>query len=360
MHIPIAQPSLGNEESDAVLAVLASGMIAQGPVTAAFEEEFAAYCGVPHAVAVSNGTTALHAALLAAGVGPGDEVIVPAFTFFATASSVSMCGARPVFADVDAATATIDPADILAKVTPKTKAVIGVHLYGQPCDAGAIRKICDDRGLVFIEDAAQAHGAEYHGRRTGALGDLACFSFYATKNLATGEGGMVTTASDEYDARLRRIINHGQSEKYLHTELGYNYRMTDINAAIGRVQLAKLDGFNRRRQENAAYYGAHITAPGLVLPSVAPGRSHVWHQYSLRVTERFPLSRDELMAHLRERGIGCAVHYPIALSRQPYYAGAATCPVAESLAASVLSIPVHPNVTDEARAYVCETINGVI
>src|SRR5690606_36295967 len=269
----------------AVLAVLASGMIAQGPVTAAFEDEFAAYCGVPHAVAVSNGTTALHAALLPAGVGPGDEVIVPAFTFFATASSVSMCGARPIFADVDPVTATIDPADVLEKVGPKTKAIIGVHLYGQPCDAGAIREICIDKGLVYIEDAAQAHGAEYRGRRTGALGDLACFSFYATKNMATGEGGMVTTTSDEYDERLRRIINHGQSEKYLHTELGYNYRMTDINAAIGRVQLAKLDGFNRRRQENAAYYNAHITAPGLVLPSVTPGRTHVWHQYSLRVTD---------------------------------------------------------------------------
>ncbi len=271
-----------------------------------------------------------------------------------------MCGARPVFADVEPATATIDPADVLAKVSPKTKAVIGVHLYGQPCDAGAIREICDDKGLVFIEDAAQAHGATYQGKKTGSLGDLACFSFYATKNLATGEGGMVTTASDAYDAHLRRIINHGQSEKYLHTELGYNYRMTDINAAIGRVQLAKLDGFNRRRQENAAYYGTHITAPGLVLPSVAPGRTHVWHQYSLRLTDAFPLSRDEFMARLRERGIGCAVHYPVALSRQPYYAGAAVCPVAESLAASVLSIPVHPNVTDSGRAYVCETINGVI
>jgi len=360
MNIPIAQPSLGNEESEAVLAVLASGMIAQGPVTAAFEEEFAAYCGVPHAVAVSNGTTALHAALLATGVKPGDEVIVPAFTFFATASSVLMCGAVPVFADVDTVTATIDPADILAKVTPKTKAVIAVHLYGQPCDVGAVRDLCDDKNLVFIEDAAQSHGAAYRGQRTGSLGDLACFSFYATKNLATGEGGMVTTGSDEYDARLRRIINHGQSEKYLHTELGYNYRMTDINAAIGRVQLAKLDGFNRRRQENAAYYGTHITAPGLVLPSVAPGRSHVWHQYSLRVTDAFPLSRDDLMTYLRERGIGCAIHYPVALSRQPFYAGAATCPVAEALAASVLSIPVHPNVTDEERAYIAKTINGVV
>ena len=360
MRIPIAQPSLGDEENHAVLAVLASGMIAQGPVTAAFEEEFAAYCGVTHAVAVSNGTAALHAALLAAGIGPGDEVVVPAFTFFATASSVSMSGARPVFADVDPKTATIDPADILAKVSPKTKAVIAVHLYGQPCDAGAVREVCDDADLVFIEDAAQAHGATYQGKKTGALGDLACFSFYATKNMATGEGGMVTTGSDEYDERLRRVINHGQSEKYLHTELGYNYRMTDINAAIGRVQLAKLDGFNRRRQENAAYYNAHITAPGLVLPSVTPGRTHVWHQYSLRVTDAFPLSRDELMASLRERGIGCAVHYPVALSRQPFYAGAVSCPVAEALAASVLSIPVHPGVTDEARAYIADTINEVV
>ena len=360
MYIPIAQPSLGDEEKDAVLAVLSSGMIAQGPVTAAFEEEFAAYCGVPHAVATSNGTTALHAALLAAGVGPGDEVIVPAFTFFATASAVSMCGAVPIFADVEPTTALIDPADTLMKVTEKTKAVIGVHLYGQPCDAVVLRKICEREDLTFIEDAAQAHGATYKEMRTGALGDLACFSFYATKNMATGEGGMVTTASDEYDERLRRLINHGQSEKYLHTELGYNYRMTDINAAIGRVQLARLDGFNRRRQENAAYYGANIKAPGLVLPMVSPGRTHVWHQYSLRVTRAFPLTRDEFMACLRERGIGCAVHYPVALSRQPYYAGANLCPIAESLAATVLSIPVHPNVTDEGREYICETINGAV
>lgn len=202
MHIPIAQPSLGDEETSAVLAVLASGMIAQGPETAAFEEEFAAYCGVPHAVATNNGTAALHAALLAAGVGPGDEVIVPAFTFFATASAVSMCGAVPVFADVD-------PAEILANVSQKTKAVIAVHLYGQPCDAGAVREICDDEDLVFIEDAAQAHGAEYHGTRTRALGDLACFSFYAMKNMATGDCGMVTTRSDEYDERLERPCGCG-------------------------------------------------------------------------------------------------------------------------------------------------------
>ncbi|QYZ78438.1 DegT/DnrJ/EryC1/StrS family aminotransferase [Methanofollis formosanus] len=360
MQIPIAQPSLGTEEAEAVTAVLDSGMIAQGPETAAFEQEFAAYCGVLHAVAVNSGTAALHAALLAAGVGPGDEVIVPAFTFFATASSVSMCGAVPVFADVEEATATVDPADVVTKITSRTKAIIGVHLYGQPCDAGALREICDANNLVFIEDAAQAHGAEYHGERTGSLGDLACFSFYATKNMATGEGGMVTTASDDYKVHLRRIINHGQADKYLHIELGYNYRMTDLAAAVGRVQLKKLDGFNRRRQENAAYYSTHITAPGLVLPAVTTGRTHVWHQYSLQVTDAFPLSRDDLMATLRDRGIGCAVHYPVALPSQPLYAGANACPVSEKLAASVLSIPVHPNVTDEGRVYICDAINGVV
>jgi len=362
MTIPIAHPLLGAEEADAVAAVLASGMIAQGSRTALFEERFAAYCGVGHAVAANNGTAALHAALLAAGVGPGDEVIVPAFTFFATASSVSMCGATPVFADVDPDRFTIDPASVIDRITPRTKAVIGVHLYGQSCDAGALREICDDRRLVFIEDAAQAHGAEYHGQRTGSLGDLACFSFYATKNMATGEGGMVTTSSDDYDARLRRVINHGQADKYLHTELGYNYRLTDIAAAIGLVQLSKLDGFNRRRQETAAYYDSHIRAPGILTPPVAAGMTHVYHQYVLRVTGDAPLSRDGLMAYLREKGIGTAIHYPVPLNRQPVFADlkTAACPVAERLATSVFSIPVHPAVTDEERAYICDTINGVV
>lgn len=359
MQIPIAHPLIGREEADAVQSVLASGMIAQGPVTTAFEHEFAAYCDVPHAVAVNSGTAALHAALLAAGVGPGDEVIVPAFTFFATASSVSMCGAKPVFADVDEATATLDPSNALERITPRTKAVIGVHLYGQPCDAGAIGDLCTDKNLVFIEDSAQAHGATYHGKKTGSLGDLACFSFYATKNMATGEGGMVTATSDEYDDRLRRIINHGQSEKYLHTEPGYNYRLTDIASAMGREQLKKLDGFNRRRQENAAYFNTHINAPCIILPSVATGRSHVWHQYVLRLTEEFPLSREACMARLKERGVGSAIHYPVPLNRQPLYNDPTPCPVAEALAASVLSIPVHPGVTDEGRAYICDTINGV-
>ncbi|MBP2146854.1 perosamine synthetase [Methanofollis sp. W23] len=360
MSIPIARPLLGTEEADAVSAVLASGMVASGAQTEKFEEEFSGFCGVSHAVATSSGTTALHAALCAAGVGPGDEVIVPAFSFIATATAVSMCGATPVFADVEEATATIDPESAATLLTSRTKAVIGVHLYGQPCDAGAVNDFCADNRLVFIEDAAQAHGAEYHGKKAGSLGDLACFSFYATKNMTTGEGGMVTTRDDEYADHLRRIVNHGQSEKYLHSELGYNYRMTDIAAAIGRVQLGKLPEFNRRRQETATYYTRRLHLKGLLTPVVTPDRSHVWHQYVLRVTPACPATRDDLMARLRKKGIGTAVHYPIPINKQPLYQErGSSCPVAERLAASVFSIPVHPGVTDEERSYIAAAINEV-
>ncbi|MDK2975427.1 MAG: perosamine synthetase [Methanofollis sp.] len=356
MNVPVARPLLGAEEADAVRDVLASGMIAAGPKTAAFEERFAAFCGVPHAVATNSGTAALHAALLAGGVGPGDEVIVPSFSFIATATAVSMCGAVPVFADVDPDRFTIDPGSAAGLVTPRTKAAIAVHLFGQCCDVPAIADLCADRNLLFVEDAAQAHGAMLDGKKAGSFGDFGCFSFYATKNMTTGEGGMVTTASDEYDARLRRVINHGQSEKYLHTELGYNYRMTDIAAAVGLVQLERLDGFNRRRQENAAFFSSHIRAPGIATPTVSPGAAHVYHQYVLRVGE----GRDRLAAALRERGIGTAVHYPVPIHRQPIYAGLkAVCPVAEALAASVLSIPVHPGVADEERASIADAVNEV-
>ncbi|RQD85220.1 MAG: DegT/DnrJ/EryC1/StrS family aminotransferase [Methanocalculus sp. MSAO_Arc2] len=363
MQIPIARPSLGPEEAEAVNAVLASGIIAEGPITRSFEYEFATYCGAAHAVAVNNGTAALHAALLAAGVGPGDEVIVPAFTFFATASSVSMTGAKPVFADVLRDTCCIDPDSVYDRITEKTKAIIGVHLYGQPCDAFLLREICSDRGLIFIEDVAQAHGAEINGAKVGSIGDLACFSFYATKNMATGEGGMVTTGSAELHNRLRRIINHGQSEKYIHTEIGYNYRMTDIAAAIGRVQLSKLDEFIRVRQENAAYFNEHIGVHGIITPVVAPGRSHVWHQYVIRVTDDAPLSREGLMAYyLKEKGIGSAIHYPIPLHRQPVFTligseRGITCPVADELAETVLSLPVHPGVGAAERQYIVDSLN---
>jgi len=360
--IPVARPSVGRDEIAAVSAVLESGMLASGDRVAQFERSFADYCGVSHAVAVNNGTAALHAALLAAGIGPGDEVIVPAFTFYATASSVLMCGATPVFADVDEQTFNIAPQQIEDHITEKTRAVIAVHLFGQPFDIPAVQETCKRHNLVLIEDAAQAHGALFLGKKTGSFGDLACFSFYATKNMITGEGGMVTTGNRDYHEQLRLIINHGQSEKYLHTRLGYNYRMTDIAAGLGIVQLGKLDGFNERRRKNAAYYNAHLSAKGLVTPVTPPGMQSSFHQYVIRLTDAFPMSRAEFMDYLKENRIGCAIHYPIPLNRQPVFGlknDPDPCPVSARLAASVLSLPVHPSVDDKQLAYICDTINRV-
>lgn len=360
--IPVARPVLGHEEIRAVTEVLESGMLASGSRVTEFEKQFAGFCGVSHAVAVNNGTAALHAALLAAGVGPGDEVIVPAFTFYATASSVLMCGATPVFADVDEKTFTISPQEIEKRVTKKTKAVIAVHLFGLPFYVAAIKKICRQHNLLLIEDAAQAHGALLGGKMAGSFGDLACFSFYATKNMITGEGGMVTTKDAALYDRLRLVINHGQSEKYLHTCLGYNYRMTDIAAAIGLVQLQRLPGFNEKRRKNAEYYNAHLSAKGLVTPFAPHGMQPVYHQYVVRLTPEFPMDRAAFMEYLKGKGIGSAIHYPIPLHRQPVFGkknDPDPCPIATRLATSVLSLPVHPSLNEDQLAYICETINRV-
>jgi len=362
MQIPIARPVIGPDEVAAVSEVLMSGMLAQGEKVAEFEHKFAAYCGVAHAVAVNNGTAALHAALTALGIGPGDEVVVPAFSFIATATAVSMCGARPVFADVDNRTFEIRPDRVRELVGPKTKAVIGVHLFGQPFDVDPIREICEAHNIPLIEDSAQAHGALYHGVKTGNLGKIGCFSFYATKNMITGEGGMVTTNDKVLADKLRLIVNHGQSEKYLHTSLGYNYRMTDISAAIGNVQLKKLDKFNQRRRKNAEYYEANLSAKGIIKPKVADNVQHVYHQYVIQVTKDFPLLRSALMDHLKAKGIGSAIHYPIPIHRQPLYAPVPDpdpCPTATSLSKIVLSLPVHPSLDTKDLAYICETLNKV-
>jgi len=360
--IPIARPMLGEEEIAAVAEVMRSGMIAQGPKVEEFERAFAGYCETSHGVAVTSGTTALHAALLALGIGPGDEVIVPAFTFFATASSVCMCGARPVFVDVDEDTFNISIEAVQEHLSQRTRAVIGVHLFGQPFSIRPVEEICGERGIPCIEDAAQAHGARYHGRRVGGWGMAGCFSFYPTKNMTTGEGGLVTTGDPVLAGKIRRIINHGQAEKYLHTMLGYNFRMTDISAAIGLVQLGKLELMNSERKKTAAWYDSHIRCPGIVLPEVVPGGEHVYHQYVVRVTDESRLTRDELAIELRERGIGTAVHYPIPLHRQPVFeecARKSSCPVADRLASEVLSLPVHPLLTNEERIYIADTMNEV-
>jgi len=372
--IPVGRPVVGDEEIAAVSEVIRSGMLAQGAVVTAFEDEFATYCGVKEAVGTNSGTAALHAALLALGITEGDEVIVPSFTFIATATTVSMCGATPVMVDVDPKTYTISPEDIVDHITPQTKAVIGVHLFGQPFDVEPVCDICRDNNLFLVEDCAQAHGAMYNGVKVGGFGDAGCFSFYPTKNMTTGEGGMVTTNNPELAARVRRIVNHGQSDKYLHTELGFNLRMSNLNAAIGRVQLYKLDGFNAKRQENAAYFNEHLTCAGLSTPYCRDGSVHVYHQYVVEVGDDFPMDREAFMACLREKEIGSAVHYPMPVHMQPLYRDAGNdvegnagnnsgnnpqCPVSDDLSSRVLSLPVHPGVTTEDCEYICSIINEV-
>jgi perosamine synthetase len=362
VQIPVARPAIGQDEISAVTAVLESGMLAAGVRVEEFEKKFADYCSTTHAVAINNGTAALHAALLAADIGAGDEVIVPSFSFIATASAVSMTGAKPIFVDVNEQTFGIDPVQAEAGVTPKTKAIIGVHLFGHPFDVPGIMQVCESHNLTLVEDAAQAQGAMYRGTKTGGFGKFGCFSFYATKNMTTGEGGMVTTSDKISNERLRLLINHGQSEKYLHTRLGYNYRMTDMAAAIGIVQLKKLDKFNIRRRKNAEFYDNHISVKGLITPSAAPDVHHVYHQYVIRLTDEFPMKRADFIEYLKLKGIGTAVHYPIPIHHQPVYARTEepdSCPVATRLASSVLSIPVHPLLDQKELAFICDSINQV-
>jgi len=361
VKIPIAKPILGEEELEAVRRVLESGIIAHGPEVEEFEREFAEYVGVEYAVAVANGTAALDLVLKAYKIGPGDEVVTTPFTFIATANAVLYQGARPVFADIDPRTYNLDPDRVLEVLTPRTRAIIAVHLYGQPADMRALREIAEDHRLVLIEDAAQAHGSEFMGRRAGALGDAAIFSFYATKNMTTGEGGMVTTNDRRVAERIRLLRDHGQAEKYLHVELGYNLRMTSIQAAIGRVQLRKLDAHNEIRRRNARILTEGISKiRGLTPPYEDPRAKHVYHQYVVRVEDGFPLSREELREFLAKRGIGTAVHYPLPIFMQPLYRRLGypqnICPNSIEASRRVLSLPVHPALTQEDLSYIIECL----
>lgn len=353
--IPIAKPFIGAEERAAVLEVLDSGYLVQGSRVQAFEAAFAAYCGVRHAVAVSSGTAALHTALLAAGVGPGDEVITTSFTFIASANAILMTGARPVFADIEPDTFNLDPEAVAAVITPRTKAILPVHLFGQPCDMDALNALAAQYGLVVIEDACQAHGAELHGRRVGGLGLAACFSFYPTKNMIAGEGGMVTTNDDGLAERARLIRNHGSSRRYYHEMIGYNYRMMDLTAAIGLVQLGRLEAWNEQRIANAAFLSAHLT--GVVTPTVRPGVRHVFHQYTVRVPGG---RRDELRAALRQAGIDSEVYYPVPVHQQVFYRKLGYndhLPVTEQACQEVLSLPVHPALTRSDLTRIVEEVN---
>ncbi len=339
--IPLSKPFIGDEEKQAVLRVLDSGMLVQGRYVAELEARFAAACGVAHAVATSSGTAALHVALLAHGVGSGDEVITTPFTFIASVNSIIYAGARPVFVDIDEESFNIDPALIEAAVTPRTKAILPVHLYGCPCDMNAIMGIATRRNLAVIEDAAQAIGADYRGTPVGSFG-TGCFSLYATKNVMCGEGGMITTDDEALAERCRMIRSHGMRRRYEHEVLGYNYRLSDLHAAIGLAQVARLDECTARRRANAAYLNAHLTS--VITPRARPDYGHVWHQYTIRVPDAY--GRDVAVRRLNDGGIGTGIFYPIPAHKQAHLAalglGHVSLPVAERLAQQVISLPVHP------------------
>jgi len=362
--IPIAKPNFGKEEETAVKEVLESGILASGPRTKQFEKEFAEYVGVKHAVAVANGTVALDVALKALKICAGDEVITSAFSFIASGNCILFQNAKPVFADIDPRTFNIDPADVAEKITAKTKALIPVHMFGQPAKMDALKEIAEDKGIALVEDAAQAHGAEYKGQKAGSIGDMGCFSFYATKNMTAGEGGMITTNDPKMAEKARLLINHGQSQKYHHDTLGYNYRITELCAAIGSAQLKKLDEFNEKRRENAALLSNGIrNFKGLTAPHVDKDVKHIFHQYVVKVEENYPKDRDELANSLTEKGVGVAVHYPIPIYRQPLYLKLGyewtKCPNTEEACRRVLSLPVHPLVDRKDIEYMLDVLEGL-
>jgi len=363
--IPIAKPNFGKEEENAVKEVLESGILASGPKTKAFEKEYAKYIGVEHAVAVTNGTIALDVALKALKIGPGDEVITSPFSFIASGNCILFQNAKPVFADIDPKTFNIDPSDVAEKITAKTKALIPVHMFGQPAEMDALNEIVEDKEIALIEDAAQAHGAEYKGQKAGSIGDMGCFSFYATKNMTAGEGGIITTNDRKLADNARLLINHGQSRKYHHDTLGYNYRMTEICAAIGSVQLKKLNGFNARRIENAQFLSNEIRKfHGLTVPYVDKNVKHVFHQYVVKVEDDYSLDRYMFADRLAEKGVGTAVHYPIPIYRQSLYQAlgymGTMCPNTEEACRRVLSLPVHPLVDEKDIKYVVDALKDIV
>lgn len=353
--IQISKPYIGDEEKKNVMEVLDSGMLAQGPRVAELEKKFAQLCGVKHAIATSSGTTALHIALLAHGIGVDDEVITTPFTFIASANSILFTGARPVFIDIEEETFNIDPNQIEKAITPKTKAILPVHLYGYVCDMNAIGKIAQKHNLVIIEDACQAVGAEFQSQMAGSFG-TGTFSLYATKNIMSGEGGMITTDDDHIAEQCKLIRSHGMRVRYYHDMLGYNFRMSDLHAAIGLAQFDRLDEFTRKRQYNAQYLNEHLKT--VVTPKVKPGYKHVWHQYTVRVGGS--RDRNAAMEILNQAGIGTGVFYPVPVHQQGYIKemiGELSLPVAEMLATEVISLPVHPQLTQADLEMIVREVN---
>jgi len=352
--IPLARPQIGEEEKAAVLEVLASGQLAQGPRVREFEERFAAWCGVKYAVATSSGTSALHVALLAHEIGSGDEVITTPFSFIASANCALYVGARPVFVDIEPDYFTLDPAQVAERITPRTRAVLAVHLFGQPCDMDALAAVAEAHNLILIEDACQSHGATFNGRKVGAWG-TACYSFYPTKNMTTIEGGMITTHDARIAERARLLRDHGSPKRYHHEIVGYNLRMTDLQAALGLAQLAKVDAWNAQRQANAAYLTERLAGvAGVSTPRLRERATHVFHQYTLRLGDR-----DAMVQRLTQHGIGVAVHYPTPIHQQPVYRQlgyADSLPQAEAASREVLSLPVHPSLSTRDLELIVEAV----
>lgn len=353
--IPAAKPIIGDEERAAVDAVLASGMLAQGKQVAEFETEFSSVLVDGRAaVAVNSGTSGLHLGLLAAGVGPGDEVIVPSFTFAATGNAVALTGATPVFADIELDHYTLDTDHVASLITEKTKGIMPVHLYGHPFDVEGLGKLAAERGIDLYEDAAQAHGASFNGKKVGSFGTFAMFSLYPTKNMTSGEGGMVTTSDAAVEHKLRLLRNQGMEKQYENEIVGFNARMTDLHAAIGRVQLTKVLGWTAQRQQNAAFLDANLENVGT--PVVKAGAGHVYHQYTIRVSE----DRDGLAKALRdEYNIGTGVYYPVPNHRLPSFNRTEDLPNTETAAKEVLSLPVHPSLSQDDLERIVTAVNAV-
>jgi perosamine synthetase len=356
--IPIARPDLGQEEIDAVAEVIRSGIIAAGPRVRELEAAWSEFCGVRHTIAVGNGTLALMAVFDQLGIGPGDEVITVSHTFAATANAILSTGAMPVFVDIEPDTYLIDAKRIEAAITPRTRAIVPVHLFGLVADMDMIQAIADRHGLAVVEDACQAHGATFRGRKAGSFGH-GTFSLYATKNMTTGEGGFITTNDDALADRLRLYRNQGMRTRYQFESLGYNYRMTDINAAIGLVQLAKLERNTARRQAIAAAYDAGFADLPVRTPVVPDGRTHVYHQYTLEVGP----ARDAIIAAIKDGGVGADIYYPIPVHRQAYIQERglhADLPMTDRAAERTIALPMYPGMTPEDQATVISVVRDAV
>ena len=352
--IKIARPIIGFAERRAVDRVLRSGALAQGARVLEFENQFSQLVSGRPCVATNSGTSALHISMLALGIGPGDEVIVPSFTFAATANSVALTGATPVFVDIDPDFFTMAPEAVSAAITPRTRAVMPVHLYGQTADMTRLSEIALKHGLLIIEDAAQAHLASWDGKPAGAWGDAAAFSFYPTKNMTTGEGGMITLSSHETERRSRLYRNQGMEIRYQNEVVGLNNRMTEIEAAIGIVQIKKLAKWTAKRQSNAKFLSANLDQ--VIAPKIAAEASHVFHQFTVKVEGH---NRDKFAAELKRRGIGCDVYYPMPVHRLPSFESKTHLPVTEQIKDVCLSLPVHPSLSKSDLRRIAETVNSV-